>query len=258
MLQSRGPDRDGSSGYHAFTYMALQLHPALFVEVRGMRRTFWLIGGLVGLSSAIAIGCGSSDSASGDRFAPGDEIVSGHKKDAAPDDTCEAGVCSPPPSSGGPDNGGPAPERDGGAPPATSGACKTLNACASATDLGSVSGDTGADTRSHQGSGGEFFTIRVTEDDHSAFGRPLTLAITLVSPARENYDLYVYDTDCSKPSEQSTQGAGTTDTVNLKWGELGYLANDIDDSKTIRVEVRPNMSTCDDQKWTLVLAGNAN
>ncbi|HEY8080154.1 MAG TPA: hypothetical protein VIF62_38750, partial [Labilithrix sp.] len=213
-----------------------------------MRRTCWLLG--VGIASVLAVACGSSDTTSGGRFTPGeDDIVSG-KKDGGTDD-CEAGVCSPAPQ-GGPDNGGGTPPPEDGGAPVASGACKTINACANATDLGSVSGDTGADVRSHQGTGGEFFTIRVTEDDHSAFGKALTAAITLVSPSRENYDLYVYDTDCSKPSEQSTQGTGTTDAVNLSWGE-GYVANDGDDSKTIRIEVRPTSTTCGTDKWSLVI-----
>jgi hypothetical protein len=221
-----------------------------------MRRTLRLLA--LGISSALAVACGSSDTTSGGRFTPGEDDIVSDKKDGGGDDSCDSGVCSPAPQGGGgPDNGGGTPPTQDGGAAVASGACKTINACANATDLGSVSGDTGADVRSHQGTGGEFFTIRVTEDDHSAFGKALTAMITLVSPSRENYDLYVYDTDCSKPSEQSTQGTGTTDTVALSWGE-GYVANDTDDSKTIRIEVRPTSMTCSADKWSLVIAGDSN
>jgi hypothetical protein len=141
------------------------------------------------------------------------------------------------------------------------GSCASTNTCTGATNLGTVSGDTGSDVVSAQGHTSQWFTVRVTEDDSDLTGVELWLTATLTSPAGSNYDLYVYvpgsDTlECSAVSYQSTS-SGTSDTATAKFGESGLFSNGSDDDRTVTVEVRHVSGTCDPtKKWTLSLAGN--
>lgn len=138
-------------------------------------------------------------------------------------------------------------------------ACTAPNTCASSVNLGSVRGDNGADTKSAQGHTSQWFTIRVTEDDHGVLGKDLWMTATLTSPPGTNFDLYLYvpETDtlaCTAVSEQSSNASGT-DSAAAKFGE-GF-SNGSDDSRTVTVEVRHVSGTCDpNKKWTLTVAGN--
>ena len=127
--------------------------------------------------------------------------------------------------------------------------CTSSATCAAAMSLGSVSGDTG--NASVQGSGFQagWFSVRVTEDDSSAFGAPMNLTVQLTSPAGENFDLFLYVNtgsdvvECTNVSASSTN-TGTSDTAHLTWGETGTFANGADDSRTVSIEVRPVSGTC--------------
>lgn len=152
-------------------------------------------------------------------------------------------------------DGGTKPDAGGG------GSCAATNKCVAATDLGSVSGDTGSDTKSAQGHTSQWFTVRVTENDSSLFGASLRLAAALKSPAGTNYDVYLYlpssDTlECSAVSAQSTS-TSVNDSASVEFGEGGGLSNGSKDDRTVTVEVRHVSGTCDpNQKWTLTLTGN--
>jgi|GEM_PF-1157573 len=152
--------------------------------------------------------------------------------------------------SGKPDSGG------GGG-----GACASTNTCAGSTNLGQISGDTGAGVLTRSGHTSQWFQVRVTEDDNSIDGRPLRMRATLASPPGTNYDLYLYvpgsDTiACSAVTHQSTSAAAT-DTASAQFGEGGFLANGSSDDRTVTVEVRHVSGTCDPaQKWTLTVEGN--
>jgi hypothetical protein len=212
-----------------------------------MRRTFALAVALT--VAALTQGCGEDenlDSGEG-RFTPtGENEVVADKKD-----DCAQGVCSP--------KADPNPQPTQQAPAAPEGKkCEAKNTCASASDLGSIRGDAEGDTRSRRGTGSEFFSIEVTESI-TGFSDPYAMkaAITLVSPSKQNYDLFVYDEDCSKPVKQSEEGPDTTDKVAMEWGETGWnpLPNGDDDKKTLRIEVRQKSKTCDGE-WTLLVQGN--
>lgn len=137
--------------------------------------------------------------------------------------------------------------------------CASPNACAAATDLGSVSGDEGAGVKTAQGSGSQWFKIKVTEDDSSVIGSSMRLRTELVSPAGTNFDLYTYlgssgSHECSAVSKASTSTAadGTTD----EWGE-GTISNGSSDDRWVTVEVRWVSGTCSPSaKWSLTVRGN--
>ncbi len=141
------------------------------------------------------------------------------------------------------------------------GSCSAPNSCASNVNLGSVSGDTGADVKTTQGHTSQWFTVRVTENETGPAGVSLWLTATLTSPPGTNYDLYVYvpgsDTlECSAVTQQSTSSA-TTDVAKVEFGESGLFANGSSDDRTVTVEVRHVSGTCDPaNKWTLKLEGN--
>jgi hypothetical protein len=141
------------------------------------------------------------------------------------------------------------------------GTCTASNTCMAAADLGTVSGDTGADQQSAQGTGSKWFTVRVTENDSSIFAVPLWMKATLTSPPSANYDLYVYvpatDTrECSAVTGSSTSSA-TTDTAGVEFGESGSVSNGKSDDRTVTIEVRHVSGPCTpSDQWTLTVDGN--
>lgn len=144
-------------------------------------------------------------------------------------------------------------------PPPTS--CAAPAACSGATDLGSVSGDTGAGVKTATGSTSQWFKVRITEDDSDIFGVSLQMRATLVSPAGANFDLYLYrganDTavECSSVAKSSTTTG--TDVANMEFGETGAFSNGSDDDRWVTVEVRHVSGTCAAaNKWTLTINGN--
>jgi hypothetical protein len=139
--------------------------------------------------------------------------------------------------------------------------CATTSTCQTATDLGSVSGDTGAVMRSASGYQSAWYKVRVTEDDSDVFGIKLSATIRLTSPAASNYDVFVYVntgsdvTECTTPSGTSST-SGTADSVYIIWGE-GSISNGNDDGRTVSIEVRPISGACvPAEPWQLVVTGN--
>jgi hypothetical protein len=175
------------------------------------------------------------------------------EEDAGAPDPGDAGATGDAGNTGG-NNGG----NNGGT---TTTSCTASNTCMAATDLGMVSGDTGADVKSAQGTGSKWFTVRVTEDDSGLTGVKLWMKATLNSPAAANYDLYVYvpgsDTrECSNVTKSSTSSA-TTDTAGVEFGEGGTFSNGSDDDRTVTIEVRHVSGPCSaSDQWTLTVNGN--
>lgn len=184
-----------------------------------------------------------------------------------PVETTDAGADAGDPDEGDdagkPDAGKPAP--DGGVPgggggtPAT---CNAANTCAAAGDLGSVSGDTGADVVDARGTGSKWFSVRVTENNNGFGGVKLRLKASLVTAPGTAYDLFVYlpdgDTvECTTVTRSAT-GASASKSTSVEFGE-GGVANGSDDARTVTVEVRHASGTCAaGSEWKLVLDGNAN
>ena len=139
--------------------------------------------------------------------------------------------------------------------------CTSSASCAAATDLGSVSGDTGADMVTASGYQAAWYKVRVTEDDSGPLGVKLQVTAHLTSPASENYDVFLYINtgndviECATPSGTAST-SGTTDTISVKWGE-GTFANGTDDSRTASIEIRPIGTTCSSgQPWQLTVNGD--
>ncbi len=155
---------------------------------------------------------------------------------------------------GGVDSGPP----DAGPPPFT---CTSPNTCLTSTDLGSISGDENADFKTFQGSGSQWFTVRVTENDSSVFGTELEMKAELTSPAGTNFDLFIYRAggtsgqECASLTTSSTSTA-SFDTASMSWGE-GTISNGSSDDRTVTVEVRHISGTCAAAaKWSLTVRGN--
>jgi hypothetical protein len=140
--------------------------------------------------------------------------------------------------------------------------CSSPNVCSSATDLGSVRGDTGADVKTATGSGSQWFKIRVTEDDSGVFGYSMYTRVELASPSGTNFDLFVYlpgdgsSQECSTVKASSTNASGA-DAASIDWGESGAFSNGDDDGRTVTVEVRWVSGTCSpSSQWTLTVRGD--
>jgi hypothetical protein len=155
----------------------------------------------------------------------------------------------------GPDSGG----GGGGGP-----TCVSPNACAGATDLGSLDSDQGSGTKTAGGSGSQWFTIRANEGDSSVFGAKMNFKAELTSPPGTNFDLFMYvaggssGQECSAVTASSTNASGL-DTAHYGWGEGGTLSNGSDDSRTVTIEVRWVSGSCSAaNKWSLIVRGNSS
>jgi hypothetical protein len=140
--------------------------------------------------------------------------------------------------------------------------CASPNACLGATDLGSVSGDTGAGVKAATGTGSQWFTIRVTEDDSSISPKTLLAKAELVSPPGTNFDVFLYlpggssGQECSAVKSSSMNASGL-DSTTAEWGETGLFSNGSDDSRTVSVEVRWVSGPCSAATpWTLTVKGD--
>lgn len=140
--------------------------------------------------------------------------------------------------------------------------CASPNACVGGTDLGSISGDTGAGVKTGTGTGSQWFTIRVTEDDSSISPMTLRAKAELVSPPGTNFDVFLYlpggssGQECSAVKSSSTNASGL-DSTTAEWGETGLFSNGSDDSRTVSIEVRWISGPCSAATpWTLTVKGN--
>jgi hypothetical protein len=146
--------------------------------------------------------------------------------------------------------------------PGNTTSCTPANACGGAVDLGIISGDTGSDIKTAQGTTSQWFKVKVSEDDHGAFGNDLELKADLTSPAGENFDLYLYvgntatAVECAAANKSSIATTGP-DTASTEWGESDITSNGSSDERFVTVEVRHVSGTCSPTaKWTLKLYGN--
>jgi hypothetical protein len=205
--------------------------------------------GVSGLQ-ALPAEAGNDDEASTTRLPPSTEDAGEPKTDGGA-------------ASDGGDGGGSADagKADAGAD-AGSASCASPNACVGATDLGSISGDTGAGVKTAQGSGSQWFKIRISEDDSGVLGTSLLAKAQLTSPPGTNFDLHMYvasnsggaTVECSSVTKSSTTTGA--DSATAQWGE-GALPNGGDDGRNVTVEVRWVSGTCTPSaKWTLTVRGN--
>lgn len=153
------------------------------------------------------------------------------------------------------------PAIDARPPDGAADACASGATCAAAMNLGNVSGDTGNQKVTATGYQAGWFSVRVTEDDSSVFGTKLSMTAKLTSPGASNYDVFVYynsgndSIECTTPSASGTSTAAI-DSARISWGE-GSVSNGDDDSRTVRVEVRPVSGGCSSgATYTLELQGD--
>jgi hypothetical protein len=140
--------------------------------------------------------------------------------------------------------------------------CGSLNVCSAATDLGTISGDTGADVKTASGTGSQWFTVRVNENDSSISPLTLLTKAELVSPPGTNFDVFIYvaggssGQECSAVKSSSTNPSGP-DSTTAEWGETGIFSNGSDDSRTVTIEVRWISGTCSTATpWALTVRGD--
>jgi hypothetical protein len=147
--------------------------------------------------------------------------------------------------------------------PMTTATCTTAVTCATATTLPQITGDDGDGNTVATASGYQaaWYSIRVSEQDSSILGYPMSTNTTLTSPSGVMFDLFVYvdtgndDIDCSTPTGTVTT-SGATESSNIEWGE-GSVANDSDDSRTVSIEIRPKSgdSCSSAATWSLQITG---
>jgi hypothetical protein len=150
---------------------------------------------------------------------------------------------------------------DAAMPDATSSGCTNAITCTTAMMLGSVSGDTGSNRLNAMGHQAAWFRVRVTENNDSFSGLTTRVAAKLTSPSAVNFDVFVYlNAGADQPECAAMAGTSTTNgNVNetrAEWGE-GAVANGLDDSRDVSIEVRPISGACSpSQTWQLEVEGN--
>lgn len=140
------------------------------------------------------------------------------------------------------------------------GECPNVDTCNGASGLGLVSGDTGSQTLGTSGSEPTWVEFQVTENDDSLVGSQLSFTVTLLSPAGNDFDLYVYRSAAGGASGcngmmQQSMSTGSEDAVSMTWGE-GVVPNGLDDGVWVAVEIREKNDVCAAQEWVLEVEGN--
>ncbi|WP_437297661.1 hypothetical protein [Sorangium sp. So ce426] len=142
--------------------------------------------------------------------------------------------------------GGEAAECDLGAP----------NTCLGAEDLGSISGDVGADSLTETGTTSKWFKIKI--DDEEDEGSDEHFRATLTSPPGMNFDLIVYqgelEVDAPDCFASGVRGQGTPESFYVTWNDRWGPEDDL----WFIIEVRHTGETVcgEDANWTLTLLGN--
>jgi len=126
------------------------------------------------------------------------------------------------------------------------------NTCGSAVDLGSVSGDVGADALGPvQGHTSRWFKITVTENDNSIFSTSdLTVRAVLNVPTGMDYDLFAYSA-CGDLVQVSASGVGALESVLVTVNDVIGFNNGFD----LWLEVR-FVSGTQCTNWALSVQGN--
>lgn len=131
------------------------------------------------------------------------------------------------------------------------------NTCSGAELLPEIDGDKGSDTRSAMGNTSKWFTIFVKEGVSSPIDYPaLSFTASLQSPAKMDYDLFIYTGDFSNPDcgALPEKALGLPEAYSRQWGDT--LATD--DGTWYVLEVRHiSGDICDNSAmWTLTVTGH--
>ena len=130
------------------------------------------------------------------------------------------------------------------------------DSCASAEDLGALSGDEDDNPVSRSGVGSKWFRLHLTED--AGPNHPVSYTVTLTSPAGTSYELYVYQSEknASEPDcdAQAIAGQGNPQVVSEQWNddEFGFDNDDV----MLAVEVRYASGSDCTTPWELELEGH--
>ncbi len=130
------------------------------------------------------------------------------------------------------------------------------NTCAGAEVLPEIDGDKGSDMRTAMGNSSKWFALFVKEGVSSIIDYPaLSFTASLTSPAKADYDLYVYTGDFSNPdcAAAPEKALGLPESYSKQWGDtLGT-----DDGTWYILEVRHNTGdVCENAFWTLNVTGH--
>jgi hypothetical protein len=127
-----------------------------------------------------------------------------------------------------------------------------------------VRGDTGADTRTHNGVGSAWFWVRVSEVEDDIDETDPEYRVTLVSPAGMDYDLVVRESaqehdggtgpNCNGGLQTITEN-GTTESASHKWDDDQGWGGE-NDSLWLAIEVLHVSGSDCNATWTLTVRGN--
>ncbi len=128
------------------------------------------------------------------------------------------------------------------------------NPACSPTNLGNISGDTGAQVLTASSYNERWYRYRMTENDSSIGGVYLSSTIQLYSPPGVDFDLYVRCFDCTTSVTQSSVLGGLGghyDTVYMKTDDDFGTSEDHD----VVIEIR-HFSSSYCANWQLTVTGN--
>ena len=138
--------------------------------------------------------------------------------------------------------------------------CEAPTTCTGSETLGGVSGDSATAPLTETGTEPVWLQVQVSENDSGIFANDLSVTLSLQSSGGD-WDIKAFlggpgDTNGCGGEEQRSETGGV-DTVSYSWGESGTLANNVDDSTFVAVEIFPKEGVCAaGSSWTLTVAGN--
>ena len=126
--------------------------------------------------------------------------------------------------------------------------------CSSASYMGSVSGDSGSDSKTYVGRGERYLKLSVTENNSSWYERhELSATLTLNVPDGTNYNLSVWCDACSTSAGSSSSSGSTDEVVRVRWDENFFSS---ESGRDIYIKVTySSANIC--SEWTLNALGNS-
>jgi hypothetical protein len=147
-------------------------------------------------------------------------------------------------------------------PPAPKPPATPTSTCDTARDIGSVKADDGGQITA-QGTCAEWLQLTAVESDGGFFGTPMRLKVTLTNPQGADFDLVAFMNrnqnvkDCGPLAIADSEHAGSTnEQFEFSWGETGFAANDVDDSRIVMIQIKNASGVCTTQPWQLTVEGN--
>jgi len=133
-----------------------------------------------------------------------------------------------------------------------------VTSCTTYTSLGTISGDTGAQSTLYAANGEWWFRVHIQENDVGTTCVGLRALIRLTPPPGADYDLYGFCDNCSGVDASSTLSGSSVEEIVMRWDEdciWPGIPSGSDSSRDLYIHVVCYSVSIEDN-WTLEVFGN--